>query len=794
MAKSIGSIYIDIEARTAKLEEGAAKAEKRVKAMQDKLESAGKGGGDALDALGWKFLKFNLYAQAAANLLGAVSSAMADVNNNAQALGNYGMINSESVVTLERANVAWSKMKIGISQAYAETVNFGSEAVETLALVGDALDALKKATLDNEQERFGLVGRGPLSKGTEFLLQAENLNVLSSALSQAQRAREEYFKTTTAEDRGIAQAGSAGKFAQARMDAEKKLQQQQAAASFASLQNEDKIAKLRAQAAIASRIIASEEAKGGASQKYDSLQLLELKTREFELTEAANALEKEGKKRSLDLVRQLDVAQSRTAQAQLDSYQQELELEKQIAAIRATGAEAKARANGVVTDDEARSLQTLADLQNRLTESVKRRVTLEQLDAKAARDEANAAALVGLDRQERYNTLLQQAKTMRAAALADPNADRTDEGLREAAEVERKAREEYAAGAIADAEKLREVETTLVSLSREAGDESERQREVSAEILSIAQQYNQAMADKAAGKLLSKDQLATVERYVALTREEVQLGNKAREQALHMAELERKKVDAAKEYLTPAQEQAAVLSEIESLTRAIAANPYVNGTVMSPEQVALYDQLNEKQLRALDLLKQQREAWRSVGQDMVGTLWDGIKAGDSFEDTLKRMANALAEYIVQQALLKPLGNMLGNTMSGLFGSMNLFSGAAGASTAGMSEAGAALNGMTLPGRAVGGAVTAQPYLVGEKGPEIFRPAGSGSITPAKMTRDILTGGQPSFSTTYNIAAGVTASELRPILEQHARQVEASTRNSIMVDLARGGRRAAQFSM
>ena len=88
---------------------------------------------------------------------------------------------------------------------------------------------------------------------------------------------------------------------------------------------------------------------------------------------------------------------------------------------------------------------------------------------------------------------------------------------------------------------------------------------------------------------------------------------------------------------------------------------------------------------------------------------------------------------------------------------------------------------TIGARANGGPVSAgSPYLVGERGPELFVPKGSGTVMPNGA-------GGTSVNITYNIASGVSRSDLAPILEQQRKLLKAE-----IPDMVRrgGGYRAA----
>ena len=94
----------------------------------------------------------------------------------------------------------------------------------------------------------------------------------------------------------------------------------------------------------------------------------------------------------------------------------------------------------------------------------------------------------------------------------------------------------------------------------------------------------------------------------------------------------------------------------------------------------------------------------------------------------------------------------------------------------------------IPGRAMGGPVSSgSPYVVGEKGPELFVPHASGTIVPNNKMGSSGNGGGGGVTVNYNIAAGVSRAELVPILDQERRRLKAE-----IPDMVRrgGGYRAA----
>jgi phage-related minor tail protein len=96
--------------------------------------------------------------------------------------------------------------------------------------------------------------------------------------------------------------------------------------------------------------------------------------------------------------------------------------------------------------------------------------------------------------------------------------------------------------------------------------------------------------------------------------------------------------------------------------------------------------------------------------------------------------------------------------------------------------------LRIPFKAMGGPVSGgSPYVVGEKGPELFVPHASGTIVPNNKMGGGSGSGSGGVTVNYNIAAGVSRAELVPILDQERRRLKAE-----IPDMVRrgGGYRAA----
>jgi len=106
------------------------------------------------------------------------------------------------------------------------------------------------------------------------------------------------------------------------------------------------------------------------------------------------------------------------------------------------------------------------------------------------------------------------------------------------------------------------------------------------------------------------------------------------------------------------------------------------------------------------------DSWKDLGLTFASAFEDAIVQGGNLSDILEGLEQDIIRIITRILVTEPLGNAVSGAFSGggFFG--DLFGGIFGG------------------GKALGGPVVAgTPYLVGEKGPELFVPQSSGNITP-----------------------------------------------------------------
>lgn len=142
-----------------------------------------------------------------------------------------------------------------------------------------------------------------------------------------------------------------------------------------------------------------------------------------------------------------------------------------------------------------------------------------------------------------------------------------------------------------------------------------------------------------------------------------------------------------------------------------------------------------------------------AGRAIEGALLRAVKTGKfGFED-LRRAAVSVLDEVARAALRTGVESVGGGGAGGLLGIGT-----------------ALLGGLGLPGRATGGPVApGRAYLVGERGPEVFVPGGSGQvIAPVAGARDVR----------VSIRVDAGAGDAPQALARSARQVARAVRGAL----------------
>jgi hypothetical protein len=157
-------------------------------------------------------------------------------------------------------------------------------------------------------------------------------------------------------------------------------------------------------------------------------------------------------------------------------------------------------------------------------------------------------------------------------------------------------------------------------------------------------------------------------------------------------------------------------------------------------------QLNESAAQGTEGLQRMQQAADQLGFSFSSAFEDAIVRGEELSSVLQGLAQDIARIAIRTTVTQPLGNAFsdligGIDLSGLFGDGGTTTGAAVPTSQGGL-------GQPLP-RAAGGPVEAgQPYVVGERGRELFVPQSDGRITPnsrmggGDVTVQVINQGQP----------------------------------------------------
>jgi hypothetical protein len=160
------------------------------------------------------------------------------------------------------------------------------------------------------------------------------------------------------------------------------------------------------------------------------------------------------------------------------------------------------------------------------------------------------------------------------------------------------------------------------------------------------------------------------------------------------------------------------------------------------------------------------DGFSKAGSVLESGLVSALRRGSLGFDDLKRVGLDALQAIAAQALEVSFGNLLGG--SGQTGSGN--SGGLGSI---LSASLGALFG--LPGRAIGGDVSpGRPFVVGERGPELFVPTSAGRIETGGSSQ---AGSRRDVRVAINLAAD-RGSSAPQALQRSSRQVASAVRRAL----------------
>ena len=153
------------------------------------------------------------------------------------------------------------------------------------------------------------------------------------------------------------------------------------------------------------------------------------------------------------------------------------------------------------------------------------------------------------------------------------------------------------------------------------------------------------------------------------------------------------------------------------------------------ENLGIVDNTNVSLNKQKSVVEELQEVWEGVGQTIqrgvTDSIMKAIQGGESLRSSMSSVLNQIANQALQVAINMALwGGLSGSGTGGIFGWLT----------------------NAIFGRASGGPVSAgKPYIVGERGPELFVPSGNGRIDPNGS-------GGGSINTTVNVDASGSSVE------------------------------------
>lgn len=258
----------------------------------------------------------------------------------------------------------------------------------------------------------------------------------------------------------------------------------------------------------------------------------------------------------------------------------------------------------------------------------------------------------------------------------------------------------------AQAAQLRQIQKEIFDAEYDATIQ-DREADISRDRLDLALNGLKIEGDKLSEEMnLARSTKDRKEKALALVKNQFDQERLQLEQTIELAKLGK----ATKAEREAAEARLAALPALQAL-----ATQGVNRQNQSPLESYL-DQIPSTAGEINDALEQvQVEGLKSL-QDGLMSVIDGTKSvGEAFGDMAKGIINDLIKIGIQQAIVKPLGNLL-------------FGGGSGGGLGGL------LGGLIKGARANGGATSPGNYLVGERGPEVVRIGANANVMTNRELR------------------------------------------------------------
>jgi tape measure domain-containing protein len=214
----------------------------------------------------------------------------------------------------------------------------------------------------------------------------------------------------------------------------------------------------------------------------------------------------------------------------------------------------------------------------------------------------------------------------------------------------------------------------------------------------------------------------------------VETRTEQRDTALRILDLQYQIERAELENVVASREATEAQKEIARRRLAILGQLQAGDTAAVERQHRSPGETYRDGLNTVDVVEQQERALvdglQAVENQLVDTTAKIFEMGGAFGKVANQIISDLVRIAIQQNIIKPLANLIfgGGGLGSLFGGFN--GGIGGGTTAGLEGLyGGSILDLATP-RATGGPVTrGRPYMVGERGRELFVPEVNGTIVP-----------------------------------------------------------------
>lgn len=211
---------------------------------------------------------------------------------------------------------------------------------------------------------------------------------------------------------------------------------------------------------------------------------------------------------------------------------------------------------------------------------------------------------------------------------------------------------------------------------------------------------------------------------------------------------------ATDKYMQSVRDREAAEVQAEIAAQVARAESIVQMQELLDQQTRMANGWDENGKKISENAKKASDFGREMGLTFSSAFEDAILSGKKFSEVLRGLGQDIARVMLRKTVTEPLGKAFSDAAGGIIS--NLFGG----------------------GKAAGGPVMGgTTYLVGEKGPELFTPGVSGTITPNHAM-----GGGVTVVQHINVDS---RSDRASILQAMAAAKE-QTKAEIMASLNRGG--------